>query len=153
MGLHENHEKYIEDFCRIVRNVIVKSKSNTSLFKDFPFGCCRDSSIIIGEILKDVGVNNVYLCRKEIDDKPSHTWIEFDNWIIDITADQFGLEFSTIIVLYLESPYWFHKESNREICSFSIVGIDALNLFDDYKLIRNEIGNLLLNFTIPKDFK
>lgn len=153
MGLHDNHKKYIEDYCKIVRNAIVKSKSNTLLLKDFPSGCCRDSSIIIGEILKDFRAKNVYLCRKEIDDKLSHSWIEFDNWIIDITADQFGLEFSSVIVFYLESPHWFHKKSNTELCNFSIVGIDAPNLFNDYKLIKNGIGDLLFNFTFQKDFK
>lgn len=147
MDLHDNYKIKIENYCKIVRDVIVKSKNDTHLLKDFPFGCCRNSSIIIGQILKDYGAENVHVCRKEIDDMyASHAWIEFDNWIIDITADQFGTEFSPVLVLSQESPYWFHKKSNGEPCNFSIVGMDAPYLFKDYELIKNEIENFIFNF-------
>ncbi len=146
MNFH-NNKIQIEYYCKKIRDVIVKSKNDTHLFKDFPFGCCRDSSIIVGQILKDFGVENVYVCRKEFDDMyASHTWIEFDNWIIDITADQFGNEFSPTLVLSLESPYWFHKRSSKELFNFSIAGMDAFYLFKDYELIRKEVENLGFNF-------
>ncbi len=147
MDLHDNYQIKIEHFCKIVRDLIVKSKNDTHLLKSFPFGCCRDSSIIIGQILKDCGAENVYICRKEFDDMyASHAWIEFDNWIIDITADQFGTEFSPILVLSLKSPYWFHKKSDGEPCNFSIAEMDAPYLFKDYELIKNEIENFVFNF-------
>lgn len=147
MDLHDNYKIQIEHCCKKVRDVIVKSKNETHLLNDFPFGCCRDSSIILGQILKDCGVDNVHICRKEFDYMyVSHTWLEFDNWIIDITADQFGTGYSPVLVLSLESPYWFHKKSNEEPCSFFVVGMDTFYLFKDYELIKNEIENFIFNF-------
>ena len=140
MDFHNNDKFPIENYCREVRNAIIKIKNDSQLFKKFPLGCCRDSSIIIGELLIGKGLNNIYLCRKEIDGiYPSHAWLEYNDWLIDITADQFGVEFSPVIVLQLESIYWFHKKCDRQLVSFSLAGTDKIDLYNDYELIKNEI--------------
>jgi hypothetical protein len=57
-------------------------------FRNFPNGCCGNTSDLLGQILSNqgvVGLKYVYGMRG----KASHAWLELNGQIIDITSDQF----------------------------------------------------------------
>jgi len=60
--------------------------------KQFPDGCCDDASLLLAAFLTDNsidGARRVSGCIEEDrGDQTSHTWLELNGLIIDITADQ-----------------------------------------------------------------
>lgn len=62
--------------------------------KDFPVGQCGHVSDLLAQYLIDCGiysviyVNGTYYGDK-LDDQWSHTWLEVDEIVVDLTADQF----------------------------------------------------------------
>lgn len=59
----------------------------------FPAGCCGSVSEVLAEALRrDLVVAAAYVCGSRYDENgtSTHAWIEADNVIIDVTADQFG---------------------------------------------------------------
>lgn len=132
----------IIEYCRIIRSAIVCLKDKTRLFKDFPNGCCRDTSLIVGELLKEKGFENIIYCSKDIDsDFSSHAWIEYKKHIIDLTADQFGDEFNSVMMLRVKKGDKLYSHSRKESCSFNIAEGDLINIMFDYKLILEELKN------------
>jgi hypothetical protein len=135
------NREHLLDLCTIVRNAIESVKFNTTLFKDFPMGSCRDSSIIIGMFLRENGCKNLTYCHAQWNEESrfrSHAWLEYENYIIDITADQFGIEFSSIIVSR-NCDFSFYENSCSEKFDLSIAGADISNLFKDYEIIKTEV--------------
>jgi len=127
----------IENISRATRNAILICKSSTRQFKDFPSGCCRDASVILGIILGNNGIKNLKYCSRDIDSNfPSHSWLEFNEFVIDITADQFGSKFPSVIVSNETSTQKLHKKQ-REIIfnSAKIAGIDIFNILHDFEII------------------
>ncbi len=74
-------EKEINDvlnYCLKIRNSILKVKEKTIIFKNFPFGCCRDSSLLIGLFLLENGFENFNYCSTSFDnDRRCHAWLEY----------------------------------------------------------------------------
>lgn len=123
--------------CVIIRKSILKIKEKTLLFKNFPIGCCRDSSLVIGEILTERGFENIYYCHYEVEnDSKSHAWLEYKNYIIDITAKQFGKEFEEVIVKSNKKRYSIHTNGKVENYSLQIAGSEIMNLKSDFELIK-----------------
>lgn len=64
-----------------------------SMFSGFPKGSCGPAAEIVGRILKEkAGYDGLYVCGSEhsrLKSSQSHAWFEIDNYIIDITYDQF----------------------------------------------------------------
>lgn len=69
------------------------SENPASLLKGFPKGACGAAAEIVGRVLKEqTGVTGRYVCGSEHTDmrpSQSHAWYEADDYIIDITHDQF----------------------------------------------------------------
>jgi hypothetical protein len=69
------------------------SGQSRSMFSGFPMGSCGPAAEIVGRILKEkAGYDGQYVCgRQHRRLKPSqtHAWYEVDDYIIDITHDQF----------------------------------------------------------------
>lgn len=59
----------------------------SSFLLRFPYGCCGDASNLLAKLLRenDIEFEYVWGMRGE----QSHAWLECDDLIIDITADQF----------------------------------------------------------------
>jgi hypothetical protein len=55
----------------------------------FPLGCCGVVSRALGGYLMEIGYKSVEYVSG-FSNKKSHAWIEIDDWIVDITADQFN---------------------------------------------------------------
>jgi len=62
-------------------------------FSSYPEECCGHASTLLGLYLERQGFTNVqYVCGHRSDGK-THAWLEIENTIVDITADQFrGLD-------------------------------------------------------------
>lgn len=72
---------------------LAKQPTGNYLFERFPKGCCGNVSHILGCFLISQGYKNVrYVAgeRTVNDQYQIHAWLEWDGWIIDITADQFA---------------------------------------------------------------
>lgn len=136
-------EREIEEIfndCVQIRNSILKVQDKTSIFKDFPFGCCRDSSLLIGLFLTEKGFENINYCRTAFDnDLESHTWLEYKNYIIDITANQFGDKYEKVIVKPNLKRNKIYGKSKSEPFSLEIAGMDLLRILEDYRLIKDNI--------------
>lgn len=66
---------------------------NGSMFFGFPWGTCGPAAEIVGRILKEeLACDGVYVCgdgHPNLRRSQSHAWFEVDNYIVDITHDQF----------------------------------------------------------------
>ena len=57
-------------------------------FKDFPKGGCGDACELLSIYLKENNINALYVSGEK--GFQSHGWLECEDYIIDITADQFN---------------------------------------------------------------
>ena len=87
------------------------------VYKNFPYGCCGDTSDLLAEYLLENGVKTFYVCGTYIDEEfekmQSHAWLCTDGEIIvDITGDQFKYD-STFLnynnPVYVGKMDEFHK--------------------------------------------
>jgi len=131
----------IKKYCIQIRNVIEENKSDIALFEYFPAGSCEHSSVIVGRFLEEKGFKNVKLCRSEWRHDGRwihHTWLEYSNYIIDITADQFGPEYDSTIVKVNEKRDKIHEPKNIELLAeynFSD-GNEAIQIMQMYSLLN-----------------
>jgi hypothetical protein len=63
--------------------------------ESFPRGACGDASLLLGALFVDCGITGFnYVCgeRGDIADNSwtSHAWLQSEDWIVDVTADQFA---------------------------------------------------------------
>lgn len=134
----------IEGYCALIRSAILKVKSQSCLFKDFPVGCCRDASLIAGMYLSEKGYAGIQYCHKQFEERfISHAWLEYNNHIIDLTADQLSPSFSAVTVLPIGKAGKYHRKDREELCSWTIAGIQTINLLLDYSIIKKEIEKMI----------
>ena len=80
-------------------------------FLSFPAGSCGDSSKLLGQWLTDHGLSHLSYVAAERGGK-SHTWLEWDELIIDITADQFEDAPGSV---YVSTDRSFHGQFSHQI--------------------------------------
>lgn len=77
--------------CRL--GLLSLAEKNSSKFHEFPKGTCGSASEVLGRILKEeFQIEGAYICAEshsQLDWDESHAWVEVDDFIIDITHDQF----------------------------------------------------------------
>ena len=66
-------------------------------FEWFPYGSCMDASILLGIILEENGVGR-YEYVSAVNDLATHSWLEFEGQLIDITADQFDKDNPKVVI-------------------------------------------------------
>ena len=82
-------------------------KKSYAWFNDFPNGSCMDASIILGIILEERGLGEfVYTSAKN--ERGTHSWLENEKLLIDITADQFGNAYSKVMIIEKSSFNTLH---------------------------------------------
>ncbi|TCV51614.1 hypothetical protein [Pseudomonas sp. 460] len=78
--------------CRL--GLLSLAEKNSSMFHNFPTGACGAASEVLGRILKEkFQIEGTYICadsHSQLDWDESHAWVEVDEFIIDITHDQFN---------------------------------------------------------------
>lgn len=106
----------IELYLHSARNYfkeLAKQPTGNYLFERFPIGCCGNVSHILGCFLISQGYANVrYVAgeRTVNEQYQTHAWLEWDDWIIDITADQFTDGPSAV---FMERDSEFHRSFTR----------------------------------------
>ncbi|NBC02370.1 MAG: hypothetical protein GVY20_01555 [Bacteroidetes bacterium] len=89
------NKKEITFYSRLVREAIerIDKKSLSPQFRMFPGGACGAASDVLGTYLDELGFTPIFRVLKYCripDQNQSHVWLEYDNLLIDITADQFN---------------------------------------------------------------
>lgn len=111
----------------------------------FPLGACQDASIMLGAFLNELGFGTFYCALGENLDQKTHSWLENDEYLIDITADQF-VGNPKIIFQKINENYNDHIGFYQ--ISKQIAEISALNeiLFSDtirsYNVIKSRLNNI-----------
>ena len=87
-------------------------------FGVFPKRQCGATSILLGQYFLDKGIESWYVCGIDAENK-SHAWlttmdpnITNDYLIIDITSDQFGMQYPEV---YVDSMNEFYKLYDTDI--------------------------------------
>lgn len=87
----QNRIRIIAQVTRKAIENYPKAKRDTGL-QSFPNGACGHASAILGQCLKDfLDIEFDYVAGKfkEKENFPSHAWLQNEDFIVDITADQF----------------------------------------------------------------
>ncbi|MEI7143222.1 hypothetical protein WCT84_06490 [Pectobacterium brasiliense] len=130
-----------------VRDILDASKKsdhspNSSLgLSDFPKGCCGDTSEVLQVILHErLGISTTYKGMQHyhenkdglsmLNNGASHAWLEFDGYIIDITADQFNEDGFNNDSVMVTTDKKFHKLFSDKNCS---------RVFDPNAEIKNSL--------------
>jgi hypothetical protein len=98
------HTAHVEYPVRLAaarfRNAIERCPRNDlPTLRSFPRGSCGDASILLGEYLHQAGHGQWdYVAGERELDLHSHAWLEHDEMIVDITADQFDDVTEPVIV-------------------------------------------------------
>jgi hypothetical protein len=125
----------LKEIAFSVRQILERYSLSTNdiMFQLFPRGCCGPASELLGRCLIELGFANVsYIPAERRDDTRSHAWINVDDVIVDITADQFG-EPSVIVVASVRGP----RNGARNRRNQSVRQISG-------RRIRTLLGNSLL---------
>lgn len=86
-------------------------------FERFPQGCCGDTSDLLAKYLTEHNIYAEYVWG--INSKgQSHGWLEYQGWIVDITADQFNEIQQSVLVTTDKAWHSKFKERGRGIRDF-----------------------------------
>ncbi|MFK4750955.1 hypothetical protein [Oceanobacter antarcticus] len=94
MAVPDQHTLYLlaRQFRRAIE-AVPREEFIGSVFRDFPAGCCGDTSNVLATYLfEKTGVIADYCAGRDggtDQEIYSHAWLQINNLIIDITADQF----------------------------------------------------------------
>ncbi|ASA21276.1 hypothetical protein [Paenibacillus donghaensis] len=126
----ELHRKIYDSatlFRRAIEKMDISEYSMSPWFNRFPRACCGDASNLLAKYLREQhGVETIYVCgwRKG----QSHAWLEYNDLIIDITADQFEEIFEPAVVT---TDKTFHSRFLNQKYSDS-----DFNKFDSRSIVR-----------------
>lgn len=99
-------------------NAIVKAKPFLRFpYNDFPDGCCQDTSWILQRYFMEKGIKPTVLESGSDYTNvlpQSHSWLKFDNYIIDLTYYQFGKQYEKVMFTRDET---LHIRFNRDFFS------------------------------------
>ena len=141
-----SHHK-IHELSTVLREAIVnfKTEDRPIGLRNFPFGSCSDSAVLLGQLLKDVLEidTNFYSGTKEVNGTLiSHAWLKAGKIIIDITADQFEEIDSSIWVTVISR--WHDEFNSRVLHQGLIKNYDKgalLKLEPFYIILKDKINS------------
>lgn len=90
-------EEKIRIICRSARDYLETNPLGFGVHQPFPRGWCGDASRYLKEqLLRDLGIE-ARICTGDMYEDPAltrnnHAWLEYGDYFIDITADQFNPE-------------------------------------------------------------
>lgn len=142
-----NMKSQIEDVCRKFRNTIEELRlvgipHFSSLQLGFPEGTCGDTSLLLGRFfLEQFDVDCFYILGDHYEGQDenfkhsTHAWLEYKDFKIDITADQFENINDRILVVTDHELYVHFQESMRRTISSYFPD----ELLSTYDLIKGRI--------------
>jgi len=100
-------------YATLFRSAIEKTEpsdfATSPWFENFPRGCCGDSSELLSKFLFDKGFETNYVWGMHRGQ--SHAWLEYHDYYIDITADQFN-DIDERVMITLDKS-WHSKFEGR----------------------------------------
>ena len=140
----------IKSICERTRNaayrVYLHGKLPVHTGIPFPCGTCGWVSVALGAILATEYPQLLFFYVSGICGNQTHAWIEYQNYIIDITADQFDeIDKSILIIVKEESD--FHKKYqvvnsvrvNEEFMRVYLNYNEESRIFKEYYAMRDEV--------------
>jgi len=118
---------------KLKENEILESKH----FMRFPRGCCGDTSDLLAKYLLSKGIETSYAWG--IYNGHSHGWLVYQNYIIDITADQFDEIKEKVVVT--TDPTWYLKFKNTT---------KKIEAFVDFNTFNHERLSLIYETILSK---
>lgn len=97
--------KLASEFRQAIESMDISLFPNSSFFENFPKGCCGDASNLLSKYLSKHGIETEYVWG--LKGEQSHAWLEYDVYLIDITADQFSD--ITQKVIFTTDKSWYNK--------------------------------------------
>ena len=93
----------VEKRAILLRNYLESGEANLWPLH-FPVGCCQIASLYFLELLRRLdGVSGLLVANAKRGEA-CHAWAEVDNWIVDLTADQFR-DFAKPVFVARSSPW------------------------------------------------
>ena len=154
----ENIERMIEeDLMRKIRlqteifRTAIEACESEELpvsLQDFPRGSCSDASLLLARYLQSQGVwPLIYVSGQTNADErhqiQTHAWLEIDDIIIDITADQFDDVTQSVIVTRDRSWYQrFNVQRKEEADYYRWCGPGIDELPDAFELICSNLKDI-----------
>ena len=127
-------EKLITE-CIKVRKALEKAATQNmlpdQLFFLFPAGACLTSTIVLAQYLQRFDNRDLFLIVSGWNQNSSHAWLEYDGYIIDITADQFP-EIDDAVYITNDRKYHSQFQYERKVRKYSeyTLSYDERELFD-----------------------
>lgn len=124
-------EKLLYECTRVRKAIEIASTKN--ICRDvgvhhFPLGCCGIASLVLGMWLLRFAKDIEYVHGWR--DNQSHAWLEYQGWIIDITADQFEKINEKVLITDNRTFYDCFEEEGRVFVSKMDVNQYERELFD-----------------------
>jgi hypothetical protein len=143
--------------CANFREAILKTygKDLSCNLRDFPKGCCQIVSAMLMKYLMDNGYMNIKYVYGE-KGVLTHTWLQINDIIIDITADQFNSEDNLIKPIIVELNSEWHKQYDKKeimdfeyfhnniklyhlLFGFKVESEHGIDILHDYNIILSKI--------------
>jgi hypothetical protein len=107
---------------------------------EFPYGACDDTSYLLGEYLWQVGFGE-WECISGIRVPYStHSWLEQDTVLVDLTADQFDGEDQPAILVTTDRTWHSQfREDRRDSARLSTSRPEDVTLVDALALVMGSI--------------
>jgi hypothetical protein len=105
-------------------------------FRRFPWGSCGDASVLLGKFLKDQGFGDFTLVVGRSEGS-QHAWLEQNDIVVDITADQFD-GFGGVI--HVGDDIWRRAFIERTRCGAASQHVEdgwGSGLAGDYRLLAD----------------
>lgn len=84
----------------------------------FPRGACLISTLVLAQYLQHFDSKNAFLIVSGWNRNTSHAWLEYDGYIIDVTADQFP-EIKEVVYFTKDRNFHSQFRYNRQVRKFS----------------------------------
>lgn len=115
----------------------------------FPGGCCDSASRLLAAYLEDCGYKGATYVEGKKSSKgkfKSHVWICYEDWNIDITADQFdGVEEAVIVADASLRHLGFKKIRDGVEASFRVQYARSVHdELQEYDSVYDEVRSLIL---------
>jgi hypothetical protein len=132
-------EKLALKFRLTIESLPDKDFGEAEWFLRFPRGCCGETSELLSKYLMENGVKTEYVWG--VHGNQSHAWLEYNSYVIDITADQFSDIKDRVVIKADKQWYSKFKRQSRKYSDFEIDNeLNKVRLGTLYKNIISRIN-------------
>jgi Transglutaminase-like superfamily len=105
----------------------VKYRPNHEIETGTLLGACAVASYCLWQVLKYNGIKSKLVVGQDVDGYYGHSWVEINNYVIDLTSSQFGPEYPKVLI----RP----KSRCNYLKSFEIESYDeyAIEIFSEWQ--------------------